>query len=333
MKKVVVTGGSGFVASWVIAAFLNQDYAVTTSLRSLDKAAAIKAGLSRYVDATRLAHLSFFVADLTQADGWQAGMRGADGVIHVASPLGHGTESTAELVRVATSGVREVFEAAAAVGIKRIVMTSSQAASTPRSTSAKTLDESFWTDPDNPELDAYRISKVRAEQTAWQLAADLNLDLTTILPGAIFGPVMTRNLSSNGILLQLLKGQPALPKVPLEISDVRDLATLHRLAFEQDQAIGKRYLAASQTLTMLAVGRLYQQNFPQLNLHVRALPNWATRLLAKPMPSLRSLVPMLNRQYHHTTAAAEHDLGWQQTAPDATVLAAAQRLINLGLVD
>ncbi|WP_260188708.1 MULTISPECIES: hypothetical protein [Lactiplantibacillus] len=45
MKKIVVTGGSGFVATWVIAEFLNQDYAVATSLRSLDKAAAIKTGL------------------------------------------------------------------------------------------------------------------------------------------------------------------------------------------------------------------------------------------------------------------------------------------------
>lgn len=333
MKKVVVTGGSGFVASWVIAEFLNQDYAVATSLRSLGKADAIKAGLSRYVTAERLSHLSFFEADLTSADGWQAGLADADGVIHVASPMGNGTESTAELVEVATSGVREVFQAAAAAGVKRLVMTSSQAASTPASSFTGTLDENFWTDPENPELDAYRISKVRAEQTAWQLADELELDLTTILPGAIFGPVMTKNLSSNGILLQLLKGQPALPKVPLEISDVRDLANLHRLAFEQDTAIGKRYLAASQTLTMLAVGRLYQQNFPQLHLHVRPLPNWATRLLAKPMPSLRSLVPMLNRHYHHSTAAAETDLGWQQHDPEMTVIDTAQRLISLGLVD
>lgn len=332
MKKVIVSGGSGFVATWVIADFLNQGYAVAASLRSLAKADTIKAGMSRYVTAANLAHLTFFEADLTSPDGWQAAMTGADGVIHVASPMGNGTESTEELVRVAKGGVQTVFNAAAAAGVSRIVMTSSQAASTPDSHTTGTLDESFWTDLANPELDPYRISKVQAEREAWRLADELNLQLTTILPGAIFGPVMTTNLSSNGILLRLLKGQPALPKVPLEISDVRDLATLHRLAFENPVAIGNRYLAASQTLSMLAVGRLFQHHFTELNLHVRPLPNWATRLLAKPMPSLRSLVPMLDRQYHHTTAAAETDLGWTQHHPEDTVLAAGQRLVTMGLV-
>lgn len=332
MKKVVVTGGSGFVASWVIAEFLTHHYAVATSLRSLKKANAVKQGLQRYVSATDLANLTFFEADLTSAAGWEAGLRGADGVIHVASPLGHGTESTAELVAVAKGGVQHVLTAAAAVGIKRVVMTSSEAASTPASTATGTFDESFWTSLTNPELDPYRVSKVEAEKAAWQLADEQSLALTTILPGAIFGPVMTPNLSSNGMLLQLLKGLPAIPKVPMEVTDVRDLAQLHRLAFENDQAIGNRYLAASQAINLLAIGRLYQQAFPQLKLAARPLPNWVTRRLATVMPSLRSLAPMLNRQYHHTTTAATSQLGWQQHTPTETVLAAAQRLLAMGLV-
>lgn len=333
MKKIIVSGGSGFVASWVIVDLLNHDYAVSASLRSLGKAPVIKESLRRYVNPVALGHLSFFEADLTSTNGWEAAMTDADGVIHVASPLGNGTESTEELVNVAKSGVLNVFQAAANAGVTRIVMTSSQAASTPDSRTTGTLDEDFWTDVTNPELDPYRISKVVAEQTAWDFARDHGLDLTTILPGAIFGPVMTaKNLSSNSILLQLLKGQPAIPKVPLEISDVRDLAILHRLAFENPVAVQKRYLAASQTISMLDVARLYQRQFTHLHLHVRPLPNWATRLLAKPVPSMRSLVPMLNRRYHHTTAAAENDLGWTQHTPEETVLAAADRLVTLGLV-
>ncbi|WP_033614923.1 NAD-dependent epimerase/dehydratase family protein [Lactiplantibacillus fabifermentans] len=332
MKKIVVTGGSGFVAAWVIAEFLNQDYAVATSLRSLDKATAIKTGLSRYVSADKLANLTFFKADLTSLNGWETGLQDATGVIHVASPLGHGTESTEELVKVARGGVLNVLQAATNAGIKRIVMTSSQAACTPDSHATGTFDETFWTDSDNPELDPYRISKVKAEQAAWDFAAQHDLALTTILPGAIFGPAITSNISTNRILQQLLKGPLALPKVPLEISDVRDLAHLHRLAFENSLAIGKRYIGSSQTLTMLQVGQLYRATFPELKIAARPLPNWATRQLAKFMPSLRSLVPMLNRRYHHTTAAAEHDLLWQQHTPEQTVLAAAYRLIAMGLV-
>ncbi len=42
MKKVVVSGGSGFVASWGLTEFLTHGYAVVTSLRSLAKADSIK---------------------------------------------------------------------------------------------------------------------------------------------------------------------------------------------------------------------------------------------------------------------------------------------------
>ncbi|WP_282801679.1 hypothetical protein [Secundilactobacillus kimchicus] len=41
---------------------------------------------------------------------------------------------------------------------------------------------------------------------------------------------------------------------------------------------------------------------------------------------------MLKRTYHHTTAAAQNDLGWQQYTPEETVIDAAQSLIDQGIV-
>ncbi|MDT6979705.1 NAD-dependent epimerase/dehydratase family protein [Levilactobacillus zymae] len=332
MKKVVVTGGTGFVAGWVIVEFLQAGYQVATSVRSLNKAAALTDEIAGAVTPDQLAQFSCFEADLTSDRNWVANLTGADGVIHVASPMGNGTESVDELVNVAKNGALTVLKAAKTAGVTRIVMTSSQAVSTPSSDSTATLDESFWTDINNPELDPYRISKVAAETAAWDYANANDLQLTTILPGAIFGPILSaKAVSSNGILLQLLKGLPMVPHVSLEVSDVRDLAHLHRLAFENSVAQGKRYLAASQSLTMLAVERLFQTNFPEHRIKVRALPNWGTRVVARFVPSLRALVPMLNRQYHHTTAAAEHDLGWTQHRPQDTVVDTAKALQRFGL--
>lgn len=332
MKKVIVTGGTGFVAGWVIVEFLQAGYQVATSVRSAKKADRLKQEIATAVTAEQVANLSFFEADLTSDQNWVENMRGADGVIHVASPMGHGTESVEQLVKVAKNGTLTVLKAAKTAGVKRIVMTSSQAASTPETGSTAVLDESFWTDVHNPDLDPYRISKVESEKAAWAYAQSQGLDLTTVLPGAIFGPILSvRAVSSNGILLQLLKGLPMVPHVPLEVSDVRDLAHLHRLAFEQSVAIGRRYFAASHTISMLAVERLYQQNFPDKHIHVRSMPNWLTKLAARFTPSMRALVPMLDRQYQHTTAAAENDLGWTQHQPETTVLDAANALIKAGL--
>lgn len=289
--------------------------------------------LSSFVNEEELSHLSFFEADLTSKRGWAEAMKGAAGIFHVASPLGHGTETAEQMVAVAKNGTLNVLQAAVDAGVDRVVMTSSQAASTPLADFVGTLDESFWSDVTNPELDPYRISKIEAEHAAWDFAKSHGLKLTTVLPGAIFGPAMSeRSMSSNRILLELLKGQPMIPQVPMEVSDVRDLAVLRRLAFESPKVVGKRYLAASQRTTMPEIARLYHDEFPQLRVNDREMPKWLTRVASRFVPSLRTLVPMLNRRYGHSTAAAEKDLGWVQHSPRETVLDAAKQLIKLGLV-
>lgn len=334
---VVVTGGSGYLAGFVIAELLNHGYAVRTSLRSLGKLSSIKAALTSWVsDAVLLGDLTAFQADLTSADGWDAGFTGAAGLIHVASPLGHGTETAEELTRVAKAGTEIVIRAAANSGVHRVVVTGSQAACTaPSSAGAVTLDESFFSDPNNPELDPYRVSKVYSEQAAWDLAGKFGLDLAVVLPGAIFGPSMAKyNISANSILLGLLKGQfPAALKVDFEVSDVRDLAVLHRLALERPEAVGERFLAGSQVISMPQVAALYREYYPQAKAPRRTFPNWMVKVIARFVPELRSMVPMLGRTARHSTAKAENLLGWKQHTPEQTVLDAADSLVKLGALN
>ena len=62
--KVLVTGGNGFLALWVIKDLLEQAYAVRATLRSLAKADEVRQTLrDQGVD---VANLSFVAADLTQ---------------------------------------------------------------------------------------------------------------------------------------------------------------------------------------------------------------------------------------------------------------------------
>ena len=330
-----VTGGTGYIAGFVIAELLNHGYMVRASVRSLSKIEALKKDLSAYVNEEALPRLSVFEADLTSPEGWADGFSGTDGVIHVASPLGHGTESAEELQRIAEGGTLHVLQGALDAGVKRIVMTSSQAASTPRkSVGNVVLDEMFWSDEHNPELDPYRLSKIASEKAAWAFSEKHGLELTTILPGAVFGPVMgSRNISSNSILLGLINGGiPRALNIPLEVSDVRDLAALHRLAFENGNAIGERFLAASQIIHMPEVARIYREHYPNSKAPAKVFPNWMVRLLSKFTPSLRSMVPMLNREYSHTTRKAERLLGWAQHSPRETVLDAAASFDRLGMI-
>ncbi|URK87341.1 NAD-dependent epimerase/dehydratase family protein [Rhizobium sp. RCAM05350] len=85
-----MTGGTGFVAGWCIVKLLERGYAVRTTLRNLSKESAVRAAVASQTGAGD--GLSFFAADLTSDDGWDAVMAGCDYVLHVASPLGTGAE-------------------------------------------------------------------------------------------------------------------------------------------------------------------------------------------------------------------------------------------------
>lgn len=73
MKKVLVTGGTGFLAGWTIRRLLEKGYDVRTTVRSMKKSEAVKSMLEKEnVDTSRL---TFAIADLTKADGWDETMK------------------------------------------------------------------------------------------------------------------------------------------------------------------------------------------------------------------------------------------------------------------
>lgn len=81
-ELVLVTGGSGFIASWCILYALQRGYRVRTTVRSLNKADAVRTmitngGLSKdQVDS-----IEFAEADLTKDEGWTEACQGCTYVL------------------------------------------------------------------------------------------------------------------------------------------------------------------------------------------------------------------------------------------------------------
>ncbi|GAB2025114.1 NAD-dependent epimerase/dehydratase family protein [Lactovum odontotermitis] len=322
--KALVTGGNGFVATHLISQLLEKDANVSATVRS-DRSEKELLGL--------FPQIQVFRADLTHADGWKEAVSGQDVIFHVASPLGGENPNDPVLIDEAVSGVENVLLAAAHAGVKRIVMTSSQAASTPPAATAGEITDDFWSDEKNPELNAYRLSKLFAERKAWELAEKHGLALTTILPGAVFGPVLTNHLSSNGLIAQMMNGSPS-PKISLEITDVRDAAALHILAFENPAAaVGQRFIAKNNDLTFLEVAEILKKAYPENSkIKTQEVPNFVLKLLSHFRHDLRALTPMLGRKYTHSNEMAKKLLGWQPRPSEETICDAAQSLIDKGLV-
>ena len=336
---MLVTGGSGYVAGWIIVRLLQQGYHVRTTVRSPSRVDAVRSAVAGQIDPQD--SLSFSVADLLKDDGWKDAVRECDYVIHVASPMGQG-EPKADLVSPAREGTLRVLRAARDAGVRRVVLTSSTVAAKrsrkPREASSAATNESTWTDPEEKGLKEYDRSKTLAERAAWEFAEQSagKLVLTTILPGMILGPVMTRNISGSVELIsRMLTGRvPALPRIGFSIVDVRDLADLHVQSMLAPQAAGQRILGVGDFLWMADIAKLLRDNLGQQALKVptRLLPDFILRFAALFQYEARFMAPMLGQRTQFDVSKAAKLLGWHPRPAADVVLECASDLIRQHLV-
>ena len=178
--SILVTGGSGYVGTQLIAALLRGgagagQQPVRAQVRSAARADGLRSAIRRGTAGEAgpgsrpgEAGLEVVTADLMSDDGWKAAMAGVDEVYHVASPIPAAQpKDPDELVVPAREGTLRVLRAARDAGVRRVVLTSSFAAIgyTPKPEAEFTEDD--WTDPDMPGLAPYPRSKTIAERTDW----------------------------------------------------------------------------------------------------------------------------------------------------------------------
>tara|TARA_R110002020_G_scaffold143867_5_gene316651 strand:- start:561 stop:1601 length:1041 start_codon:yes stop_codon:yes gene_type:complete len=321
---VLVTGGSGYDASFCITQLLDAGWRVRTTLRDIAKAPQIASELSSFTNVDRLA---FAQASLDADDGWDQAIGGCDYVLHIASPLpATSPKNDDELVRPAREGTLRIVRAASRQGVRRIVMTSSCAAiSYGTGSRQEAFTEDDWSVPDPADTSAYERSKIAAERAAWAWQAEHpnEVELVTICPGAILGPAMGEHQSASAqIVGKLIDGSlPGLPRISFPIVDVRDVADLHIRALTAEAAAGQRYIASGPVLWMADIAELIREQFPAMAARVpkRKLPDWLVRLSAVFDPITRSRLFELGKYRPVSSSKALRDLKWAPRPIAATI--------------
>lgn len=331
-ETVLVTGGNGYVGSWCIVELLRAGYRVRTTLRDLGKAEKLRGIIAASGEDTT--KLEFAAVDLMRDAGWPEALAGCSFVLHVASPLGGGAKLDRDaLVAPARDGTLRVLRFAKQAGIRRVVMTSAAAAARAPLASGRVSDETIWADPEDPQFDAYRRSKILAERAAWDFMRreGQGMELVTILPGAVFGPVLSAdNLGSVDIIKGLVEGRPpAMPRLGFWVVDVRDLAQLHVRALSQPEAAGQRYIAAGEFLWMEEMAARLRDRLGARGAKIsrRRLPTWLVRLLLPFMPNLRTLAPLLGKKFELSTAKARRELHFAPRPASDTLFDCAESLM------
>ncbi|WP_213804313.1 aldehyde reductase [Granulicella sp. dw_53] len=337
-ELVLVTGGSGFIATHCILQLLNAGYRVRTTVRSLTREPEVRAMLKE--GGVRPGHdLSFVAADLSADAGWPDAVAGCSYVLHGASPTPSGDQTREEeWVRPAVDGVLRVLRASRDAGVKRVVLTSAfGAVGMGHKPQTRPFNETDWTDLSG-EVAYYQRSKTLSERAAWEFIAKegQGLELSAVNPVAVFGPVLGADYSHSVRLIQrLMDGLPGCPKINSGFVDVRDVADLHLRAMTNPAAKGERFLAISgESMWMIDVAKVLKRRMGAVAKRVptKEFPNWLIRMAALRDPAMKTLVPILGIMMNATSEKATRLLGWKPRSNEEAIVATAESLLRLGLL-
>lgn len=333
MATVLLTGVTGFIAKHVALQLLQAGHTVRGTARSPERLAEVRAALAPHLPEGALDRLSVVKADLTADDGWAGAAAGCDVLVHTASPFPLAQpRNPDDLIRPAVDGTLRAMRAAHAAGVTRMVVTSSVIAVYDE-TKGGEQDETNWLNPASPGTTAYGLSKLRAEQAAWDFAvAHPGVQLTTINPALVVGPPLDRYYGSSLSLVEraLKARDPAVPRIGFGFVDVRDVALMHLRAIERPDTAGRRYVASAGSMWLQDMARVLKAAYPDRRIVTRLAPDWLLRAIGLWDRSIGAIAPRLGQIDRVSNARARAEMGIAFIPPDQAVRDAAAWLVANG---
>ncbi|KAI0275427.1 NAD-P-binding protein [Gloeopeniophorella convolvens] len=278
ITTVLVTGATGHVGSHVVDQLLASGYKVKAAARS-GTAPRLVENYKSFGDRFSIT----IIDDISTSDFVEA-LQGVQAVIHVASPLS-GAAEAGVVLKGAIEGTTRILEAAAKVGVHKIVITSSIVGIADIATISKdgvisvdNVNPVTWEQATKPGLtpfEVYAASKGLADKATWDLAKKHpELDIAAIYPPYIFGPAGSGQVldtpvtGNNRRLLPLVQGEPGrpLPETSIIASyiDVRDLARAHVAALALPKSsTPKRFITNGGEFTWAQAVRHLRQARPE----------------------------------------------------------------------
>ncbi|KAM7513959.1 hypothetical protein LguiA_003542 [Lonicera macranthoides] len=270
MEKVCVTGAGGYVASWVVKYLLSKGGCIVHGTVR-DPCDEKKNGHLKKMENSAL-NLRLFKTDLLDYEGLCGAIAGCTGVLHVASPVPSQSvpNPEVELLEPAVTGTRNVLNACLKAKVKKVVVVSSVGAVmlNPNWPKDQLMDESCWSDVEYCKATEnwYCAAKTLAEREALGYAERNEINIVTVCPSLIIGPMLQSTLNASSLfLLKYMKDvSDAVKDVVRECVDVRDVAEAILLAYERPEAEG-RYLCTAYAIRARILVEKLKSMFPGYN--------------------------------------------------------------------
>ncbi|XP_028758799.1 tetraketide alpha-pyrone reductase 1-like [Neltuma alba] len=251
-KLVCVTGASGFLASWLVKLLLLRGYTVKATVRDPSDSRKVS-HLVELEGAKERLHL--MKANLMEEGSFDSAVEGCEGVFHTASPVSVDVKDPqTEIIEPAVKGTLNVLKSCAkSPSVKRVILTSSMATmlfNGKPQTPEVVVDETWFSKPEfcsEPQnWSGYILSKILAEEAAWNFVKENNIDMVTMNPGTVIGPLLQPTFNTTSATITILfDGAKTFPNFTLTWIHVKDTANAHIQAFEIPSASGRYCLVES----------------------------------------------------------------------------------------
>lgn len=329
-KTILVTGGTGYIGSWVVKELLEKGYRVRVPVRSFNRKDKYL-HLQSLPNSTNL--LELFEADLLIDGAFDEAAEGTDAIIHMASPFTlRFKDPQRDLVDPAVKGTRNVLGAASKSStVKRVVLTSSVAAVHGDNIDMEEqglteFTEENYNTTSSLKHQPYSFSKVQAEREAWRINAEQSKwELVVINPALVLGPSLAGNSNSESlqIMKDLLSGKYRFgaPDLYFGFVDVRDVAKAHVLALENPSVSG-RFIIAERVANFMELVAIVNNKFPgQFKLPKMVAPKWLLYFVS-PLFGLSPRFVARNVGYRvaFSTSRSRQELGLGYTPFEHTVV-------------
>ena len=236
MRKVLVTGASGFVGSRLVRALVDRGETVRVLVRP---------GSS--LKGLRDLPVEICHGDIMIEHEVYRALAGCDRMYHVAAVFKMFARDPNDILQPAIAGTEATLEAARKRGLDKVVVTSSVAA-VGVNPDPEPMDETWEFNLKDSET--YVVAKWKAEQVALSYV-EKGLPVVVVNPSGIFGPGDWKPTPSGDTILQFLKwswpwGFPT-SDGGINVVDVDDVVAGHLGAMDKGR-IGERYILGGQDL-------------------------------------------------------------------------------------